>query len=129
MSSQSRSRTRIDSRATRTRVACALLATSHIALWSDLTRRAPDSLRAAPATMLAFASWLKGNCALAWCALDQVPRDKPYDAARLVTAVVQNGVDPREWAALIATARDVSQRIEALSTQARTQTSPPPPGF
>ena len=101
-------------------------ATSHVALWSDLTRRAPDSLRAAPATMLAFASWLKGNGALAWCALDQVPRDKPYDAAHLVTAVVQNGVHPREWAALTTAAPDVSQRIEALSATSEDTTRPAP---
>jgi hypothetical protein len=100
-------------------------ATSHVTLWSDLTRRAPDSLRAAPATMLAFASWLKGNGTLAWCALDQVPRDKPYVAAHLVTAVVQNGVHPRRWASLTTTAPDVSQRIEALSAHARTRLSHP----
>ncbi|WP_110240160.1 DUF4192 domain-containing protein [Nocardioides gilvus] len=104
-------------------------ATSHVALWSDLTRRAPDSLRAAPATMLAFASWLNGNGALAWCALDQVPKDKPYDAAHLVTALVQNGVHPHEWAALTTTAHDVSQRIEALSSTTRTRPDPPAPGI
>ncbi|WP_170970247.1 DUF4192 domain-containing protein [Nocardioides jishulii] len=104
-------------------------AASHIALWSDLTRRAPDSLRAAPASLLAFASWLKGNGALAWCALEQVPRDKPYDAARLVAAVVQKGVHPRQWAALTTTALDVSQRIEALSATPRTQPGPPAPGI
>lgn len=52
-------------------------ATSHVALWSDLTRRAPESVRAAPATMLAFASWLKGNGALAWCAWTTYPRVSP----------------------------------------------------
>ncbi len=105
-------------------------ATSHIALWSDLTRRAPDSLRAAPATLLAFASWLKGNGALAWCALDQVPHDKPYNAAHLVTAIVQHGIHPREWTACAATASEVSHRLEAVTaTQTRTQPGPPPPGI
>lgn len=105
-------------------------ATSHIALWSDLTRRAPDSLRAAPATLLAFASWLKGNGALAWCALDQVPLDKPYNAAHLVTAIVQNGIHPHEWTALTTNTSDVSHRLEAVTTtQARTQPGPPPPGI
>ena len=51
---------------------------SHVALWTDMTKRAPDEVRAAPASMLGFASWLSGHGALAWCALDQVPRDKPY---------------------------------------------------
>ncbi|WP_158630638.1 DUF4192 family protein [Nocardioides daphniae] len=83
-------------------------ATSHIALWSDLTRRAPADVKAAPATMLAFASWLHGNGALAWCALDQVPHDQRYCAAELVTTLVQNGLHPSTWDSIkaeIATAR------------------------
>src|SRR3546814_10654640 len=55
--------------------------TSHMALWNDLTRRAPDEVRAAPASMLGFASWLHGDGAKAWCALDQVPADRPYSMA------------------------------------------------
>ncbi len=74
-------------------------ATSHVALWSDLTKRAPDDVRAAPASMLSFASWLSGNGAMAWCALDQVPQDKPYALADLVAAAVQGGMHPREWEA------------------------------
>ena len=41
---------------------------SHIALWTDLTRRSPDEVRAAPAALLGFSSWLKGDGARAWCA-------------------------------------------------------------
>lgn len=51
-------------------------AVSHVALWTDMTKRAPDEVRAAPASLLGFASWLSGHGALAWCALDQVPKDK-----------------------------------------------------
>lgn len=58
-------------------------ASSHVAFWTDLTRRAPDEVRAAPASLLAFAGWLSGHGALAWCALDQVPADKPYEAPRV----------------------------------------------
>ncbi|MEI2713841.1 MAG: DUF4192 domain-containing protein [Nocardioides sp.] len=72
-------------------------AASHIALWTDMTKRAPDEVRAAPASLLAFASWLKGDGAMAWCALDQVPEGKPYALANLVAAAVQGGVHPREW--------------------------------
>lgn len=72
---------------------------SHVALWTDVTRRAPDQVRAAPASMLGFASWLSGHGAMAWCALDQVPRDKPYALADLVAAAVQTGRHPREWEA------------------------------
>lgn len=72
---------------------------SHVALWTDMTKRAPDEVRAAPASLLGFASWLSGHGALAWCALDQVPRDKPYSLADLVAAAVQSGIHPREWEA------------------------------
>jgi hypothetical protein len=74
-------------------------AASHVALWTDLTKRAPDEVRAAPASLLAFGSWLTGHGAMAWCALDQVPRDKPYALANLVAAAVQTGMHPREWEA------------------------------
>lgn len=72
-------------------------ASSHVALWTDMTRRAPDEVRAAPASMLGFASWLSGHGAMAWCALDQVPGGKPYALANLVVAAVQGGMHPREW--------------------------------
>ena len=74
-------------------------ATSHVALWTDMTRRAPDEVRAAPASLLAFGSWLSGRGAMAWCALDQVPEGKPYVLANLVAAAVQGGMHPREWEA------------------------------
>lgn len=72
---------------------------SHVALWTDMTRRAPDEVRAAPASLLGFASWLNGHGALAWCALDQVPRDQHYSLANLVATAVQSGMHPREWEA------------------------------
>ncbi|GGD32022.1 hypothetical protein GCM10007231_34420 [Nocardioides daphniae] len=104
-------------------------ATSHVALWSDLTRRAPDSVRAAPATMLAFASWLKGHGALAWCALDQVPQGQPYPAAELVTAVVQNGVRPSRWQAIkTAVATEGHTRgLDGLASWAKNPPVPRPP--
>ena len=70
---------------------------SHTELWTDLTRRAPDEVRAAPAAMLGFASWLRGDGAKAWCALDQVPADQPYSMAALVASALQNALHPREW--------------------------------
>ena len=70
---------------------------SHKALWTDLTRRGPDEVRAAPASMLGFASWLHGDGAKAWCALDQVPADRPYSMAAIVASALQNGIHPREW--------------------------------
>ena len=74
-------------------------AASHVALWTDMTKRAPDEVRAAPASLLAFGSWVSGHGAMAWCALDHVPKDKPYALANLIAAAVQTGMHPREWEA------------------------------
>lgn len=70
---------------------------SHVAIWSDLTRRGPDDVRAAPASLLGFACWLRGDGAKAWCALDQVPADPPYSMAAVVATALENGIHPREW--------------------------------
>jgi hypothetical protein len=85
---------------------------SHIALWSDLTRRAPDEVRAAPASMLGFASWLRGDGAKAWCALDQVPAELPYSMAAIVASALQNGLHPREWERHQAQMRGVASQLD-----------------
>lgn len=85
---------------------------SHIALWTDLTRRAPDEVRAAPASMLGFASWLRGDGAGAWCALDQVPADRPYSMAAIVASALQNGLHPREWGRHQAQLREISSELD-----------------
>lgn len=87
---------------------------SHIALWTDMTKRAPDDVRAVPASLLGFASWLSGQGALAWCALDQIPKTKPYALANLVAAAVQSGMHPREWEA-----------SKTVSTDRSVETFPP----
>lgn len=92
---------------------------SHVALWTDMTKRAPDEVRAAPATLLGFASWLGGHGAHAWCALDQVPEGKPYSLASLVAAAVQSGMHPREWEA--SKSLSSSRGVEAF-TPTRTAT-------
>ena len=66
-------------------------ARTQAALWSDLTRRAPDDVRAAPATLAAFSCWLTGDGARAWCALDQVPPQQSYLLASVVVGVLQRG--------------------------------------
>lgn len=87
-------------------------AASHIALWTDLTRRAPDEVRAAPAAMLGFASWLNGQGARAWCALDQVPVGPPYPMAAVVAVTVQNGIHPREWELLRDQLRELAAELD-----------------
>lgn len=86
--------------------------TSHMAIWSDLTRRAPDEVRAAPASMLGFASWLHGDGAKAWCALDQVPADLPYSMAAVVASALQNGIHPREWERYQTQMRDLAGELD-----------------
>ena len=105
---------------------------SHVALWTDLTKRAPDDVRAAPASLLGFASWRSGHGALAWCALDQVPKDRPYALANLVAAAVQTGMHPREWeAANRPTNRGLENAAEFISRRSATQAGPAQaaPGF
>ena len=73
-------------------------ATTHQSLWVDLTRRAPDEVRAPAASMAAFASWLGGDGAKAWCALDEVPADQNYPMAAILAETLRAGLPPSEWA-------------------------------
>lgn len=91
-------------------------ASQHTALWTDLTRRAPDVVRTPAATLLAFSSWLGGDGAKAWCALDQIPDGPPYPMAALVATVLQEGVNPAMW-----------ERMRVPGTAGETFT-PSPPG-
>jgi len=72
-------------------------ATAHTAIWTDLTRRAPDEVRTPAASLLAFSSWLGGDGAKAWCALDQIPDGPPYPMAALIATVLQEGGHPDLW--------------------------------
>nr|WP_268932224.1 DUF4192 domain-containing protein [Nocardioides okcheonensis] len=87
-------------------------AASHVALWTDLTRRAPDEARTAPATMLAFSSWLRGDGARAWCALDQIPPGPPYSMAAIVASMLEHGLHPREWERLDEQMRQASNEVD-----------------
>ncbi len=90
-------------------------AQSHVALWTNLTRRAPDDVRAAPATLLSFASWIGGDGAKAWCALEQVPNAQEYPMARLMTATLTAGMNPGEWEAQTARLHDVNEMARDLA--------------
>jgi hypothetical protein len=68
------------------------------ALWSDLTRRAPDELRAAPAALLGFSAWLGGDGAGAWIALDQIPAgSEGYPLAQILAQALEQAVPPTAW--------------------------------
>ena len=62
--------------------------------------------------MLGFASWLRGDGATAWCALDQVPADRPYSMAAIVASALQNGLHPREWERHQAQMREVAAELD-----------------
>jgi len=85
---------------------------SHISVWTDLTRRAPDEVRAAPSSMLGFASWLGADGARAWCALDQVPAGRPYVMAAIVASALQNGLHPQEWERNQAELRSIAGELD-----------------
>ena len=71
---------------------------SHVALWADMTGRAPDEVRAAPASLLGFAAWLGGHGALAWCAIDRALEvDPDCTLAQLVAELLTAAVSPDVW--------------------------------
>jgi len=82
--------------------ACAWLdrtqATVAIRMWTDLQRRAPETHRGAALGVLAFAAWLSGNGALAWCAIDiAMTLPQPPSLAEAVGQLLLNAVSPETW--------------------------------
>ncbi|WP_415839272.1 DUF4192 domain-containing protein, partial [Nocardioides zeicaulis] len=73
-------------------------ARSAVDLWSDAVRRLPSSHLAGPAAVLAFAAWLLGDGALAWCAVDRSREDRPHHSlAALVADLLEDAVPPSSW--------------------------------
>jgi hypothetical protein len=73
-------------------------AADHVAFWTGVVRSTPDDFLAAPATLLAFAAWLAGQGALAWCALDRArAADPSYSLAKLVETALEGAVPPSTW--------------------------------
>lgn len=72
-----------------------------VELWSDLVRRCPADLLPPAASLLAFAAWLAGDGALAWCALDRaVEVDPDYSLADCVAGLLERAVPPSVWTPL-----------------------------
>ena len=72
--------------------------TLHVELWRDLTRRAPADLRSGVGGLLAFASWLAGDGALACCALERCFGENPDDRlAQHVAALIESATPPTVW--------------------------------
>lgn len=73
-------------------------ALTHVELWRDVVRRTPSDLLAAPAALLAFAAWLAGEGALAWCAVERCHEADPdYSMAALISQALAGAVHPSTW--------------------------------
>lgn len=73
-------------------------ARQHVAFWSDVVRRSPDPLVAAPAALLGLAAWQAGHGALAWCAVDRCADvDAEHPLGVLVARVLAEAVPPEAW--------------------------------
>jgi hypothetical protein len=70
-------------------------AIDHVRLWTDAVRRAPEPLRGSAAAVLAFAAWMAGDGALAWCAIDRCQAVDPANSlADLVAEGLQRAISP-----------------------------------
>jgi hypothetical protein len=84
---------------------CRQNAKDHARLWADLVRRAPDDVVAPAAAVLAFAAWMSGDGALAWCAVDRSRAAEPdHRLAHRVAQALTRAVPPSMWEGVTATA-------------------------
>jgi hypothetical protein len=70
-------------------------AVAHQRMWTDLVRRLPADLAAAPAALLAFTAWQAGNGALASIAIERaLGADPGYSMALLIADALYAGLPP-----------------------------------
>lgn len=73
-------------------------ATACVELWTDVLRRTPDELAAAPATLLGWSAWQAGHGALAWCAVEEaLAADPDYDLCDQLADLLDSATPPSEW--------------------------------
>ena len=73
-------------------------AAGHVALWTDLVRRAPEERLPTAASVLALMAWLTGHGALAWCAVDRATAlDPDHELAGVVGDLLMGAVPPTTW--------------------------------
>lgn len=73
-------------------------ASRQVDLWRAVLRCCPVAWAAAPAGLLAFAGWLSGQGALAWCAVDRCRESDPdYSMADRIAEVLEAAVPPDVW--------------------------------
>jgi hypothetical protein len=73
-------------------------ADDHVRLWREVVVQCPLELLAPAAGLLAFAAWLSGHGALAWCAVDRALQSDPDQSlARLVAQTLEGALPPSTW--------------------------------
>lgn len=73
-------------------------ASAHVELWTVVLRGASGAMAAQPAALLAFACWLEGHGALAWCAVERCLEVEPdHRLGTLVAEVLNRAVAPTMW--------------------------------
>lgn len=73
-------------------------AARHVDLWREVVRRVPRDLLPGPAGLLAFAAWLAGEGALAWCAVDRcLEVDPDHRLAHRIAEALEHAVPPSTW--------------------------------
>lgn len=83
-------------------------ADSHLALWTDMTRRASINV-AACASLLAFTAWLTGDGAFANIAIERaIDADPGYTMAHLLSSMLAAGLPPANVADMMPTAEDLA---------------------
>lgn len=76
-------------------------AAEHVRFWTEVLRRTPDSLAAAPGVLLGLAAWQAGDGALAWAAVDRCRRAEPdCRLADLLAMLLEGAVPPDGWPGL-----------------------------
>lgn len=81
-------------------------ADQHVTYWTGVIRQAPAEVVAAPAALLAFAAWLAGRGALAWCAVERCTQvDPEYSMAALMSRLLEEAVPPHAWEGFMAAER------------------------
>jgi hypothetical protein len=93
---------------------------AHLALWTDIVRRADGPWLSAPASLLAFTAWQAGDGTLANIALDRaLAADHGYSMALLLRDILAAGVPPSQ-------ARLPMTPEEVAKSYAQTEATVPP---
>lgn len=73
-------------------------AATHLRLWQQVLTRVVPPYEPAVACLTAFAAWLDGNGALAWCAVERaLAADPEYSWADLIVQSLERALPPTAW--------------------------------